>query len=104
MLEAGVDGFHDLANPGQPAPPRPRPRGATVALGRAEDHRAVGILPMLMACWALKALISYIDALSWGADAHQPRVPDVAYGKEGVSQGLIRGATGTKAKAGDHAH
>src|SRR5512143_178828 len=101
LLKAAVDGFHALATPGQPPPPEPRPGVATVTLGRAEDHGAVGVLPVLRALLACNAPRGHIDRQRRGADMRQPRVRGLAHGKAGRGPALSLSAGRPDAKTGE---
>ena len=102
MLQATVNRFNDLADAGQPAPPRARPRPTTVALGGAEHLRAVGFMPESMPVFTFKAFVGDIRPLSRSTDAGEAPVGASAQGEEGLGQRLIFGAGCSETKAGDH--
>ena len=89
MLQAVVDGLHDLANTGQPASPGLGPGMAAVALRGTDQFSPVDVLPVAMAVFALKALVGDIHSLSRCPDAGDARVRESAQSEERLSQGLI---------------
>ena len=102
MMELLIDRLDDLADSGEPAAQRLRPRPLAGALGRTEDLRPIGLPPHRMVCLPLKALIDDIRPQGWAPHTWQPRVGLAAQGKEGVGQGWVFGAGRAKAKAGNH--
>src|SRR6266581_2919537 len=68
-----IDGFNDLAQPGQPASPVFGPAHLAALMGRADHLCAILCRPSTMQVIACKAFVGDIDALGWRADTGQAR-------------------------------
>src|SRR5215471_4159284 len=89
MLELVMDCLHNLADAGEPAPQRLRPRRLTVPPGWAEALSAVGCPPRRMVRLAFKALIDDIRPHRGCPDTSQAWLGKAAQGKKGFGQWLI---------------
>jgi len=103
MEELIDDGFDDLARAGQPAPPELGPGTQAGALGRADHHRAVALMPVLMVGPALETFIGDIWAGSGCADAGAAPVWVAAQPEEGLGERLILDVARGEGKTGDRA-
>src|SRR5512134_528944 len=102
MLKVGGGRFNDLADAGQPPPPRARPGTGAVALGRADHLGPIGLLPVLMPGVSLKAFIGDVRALGRSAYTAQARFGAIAQCEERLGQGLVLGAGRRTAKTGNY--
>src|SRR5512143_226456 len=102
MLKVGDGRFNDLANAGQPPPPRARPGTEAVALGRTDHLYPIGLLPVLMPGVSLNAFIGDLRPLSGSTDTAQARFRAIAQCEERLGQGLVLGPGRRAAKTGNH--
>src|SRR5512144_1250307 len=103
MVKGGGGRFNDLAEAGQPPPPRTRPGTGTVALGRTDPLGSIGVLPVLVPRLSLKAFISEVRTSSGGAYTAQAHFGPIAQREERLGQGLSLGTGRRAAKPGNHA-
>src|SRR5919199_4516636 len=92
MEEFVDDGFHDLACAGQPAPPDLRPGMSAGALGRADHHGSVVLMPAVMIGTPLEPLIDDVWTGGGRADAGAARIRVLSQGEKDVGDRLILSA------------
>src|SRR5256884_7775341 len=98
-----IDGFNDLAQPSQPAPPVFGPAHLAALMGRADHLCAILCLPATMQVIACKAFVGDIDALGWRADTGQARRGMLTRREKGFGQGVVVATGWGKTKASNHA-
>ena len=102
VQERTIGRFDDLPKTGEPAAPAPRPRQCAIVLRRADEHGSLASLPVMMQRLTFKAGVSEVRPLRRRPGTEQRRVRRLAYSEQRLCQGLILGAAGSKAQAGDY--
>src|SRR5919201_1138622 len=92
MEELVDDGFDNLARAGQPTPPELGPGMQADALGRADHHGAIALMPVLMVGTPLETFVDDVRTGGGTADARAARVGVITPGEEDLGERLILGA------------
>jgi hypothetical protein len=101
MMDVLIDCCDDLTHPGQPAAPLLGPGELALPLRRTHDLGPIAIAPARLCGLPLAALIADLGAQRGLPDAPVAGVLPPPQGKEALSQWLILGTGGAKAKTGD---